>query len=158
MAVDVASIMETVDPSEVPTRASGQRVRTSAPILDTFVKSGDLVQRIPTAKLEAEPKEIKVRDADGNETGETVMETQDQANTRRSNSLLSSLALYAQNNRYPVEVFSRAGDVFLRRYDLDDEGEPIPGWTPKEPKQRADSDGDVEVEVEGEYAGAEAES
>jgi hypothetical protein len=157
--VDVASIFEPVSPDDIPSRASGQRVRTSAPILDAFVDSGEVVTRIPTARLDADPKEVTDK-----ETGETHTETQDEANQRRANSLLSSLSLYALNNKYPVEVFSRAGDTFLRRLDLevDDEGntQKIP-WTPREPKPRAvAADGESgyapEAGAEDEYEGAEA--
>lgn len=129
-ASQLIALMEDVDPADVPARAGGQRVRVSAPILDAFVESGKIFQRIPASSLPVETEE-----------GESVEEAQE----KRAKSLLSSLTNYALTHKYPVKVFSRSGaDVYLERRDLDTEGNKI-AWTPPEPKPRktkADANGD----------------
>jgi hypothetical protein len=142
---DIVSLLTPVPPSEIPDRAHGQRARTSQPVLDAFVDSGQVSACIKTDSLEGETAEDRVK---------------------RAKSLLSSLSLYATNHQYPVQVFSRGGsDVYLKRRDLNDEGETI-AWTPPEPKPRkvrAEANGDAGVtedeasENDSEYAAAEYE-
>lgn len=147
--VDISSLLTPVDPSEVPARQGGQRARTSGPILDAFIASGEVVSRINASALDAEPKEKD----DGS------METVAEAQARRLNSLNSSLSLYALNNKYPVSVFNRGGVVHLRRLDLDDNGNER-DWTPRVPKPRkpaAEANGEVEAEVEAEASADEYE-
>lgn len=136
---DIVSLLTPIDPSEIPARAGGQRARTSQPVLDAFVDSGQVSACIKTDALEGETAEDRVK---------------------RAKSLLSSLSLYATNHQYPVHVFSRGGsDVYLRRRDLNDEGETI-AWTPPAPKPRktkSEANGDAS-EASDEYEASENDS
>lgn len=142
-ASQLIALMEDVEPDEVPARAGGQRVRMSGPILEAFVDSGKVVRRIRASELPVEPDEG---------------ETKEDAQEKRAKSLLSSLTNYAATHKYPVRVFSRGGaDVYLRRLDLDDDGNKV-DWTPPEPKVKKsanDVNGDVEdvddIENDEEY-------
>ena len=122
---NIADLLTPIDPGEVPAKAGGQRARTSQPVLDAFMDSGQVAAVIKTESLEGETTEDR---------------------TKRAKSLLSSLSLYAYNHEYPVQVFSRSGsDVYLRRLDLNDEGEEQ-AWTPPERRPRvkkSDSNGDT---------------
>lgn len=119
----------TVDPSAVPAASAGRRSRKSGPILDAFIDSGAIVVKI---------------DAD------TIELAEGQTKDKALNSLYSSLGSYAVNNELPVAVTRAQGDVYLRRMDLDDEGNER-SWTPKPKpvkKAKAEDNGDDSADVE----------
>lgn len=104
--VDTSNLFTPVSADEVPTGSGGRRARKSGPILDSFIESGAYTVRINKDALEGDDKD------------------------KAAKSTLSSLGSYARNNELPVDVFSRGGDIYLRRMDVDEAGNAVE-WTPK---------------------------
>jgi hypothetical protein len=87
-----------VAPDEVPNFKEGRRGRVSYPLLKMFLESG-----LPVAKLDR-----------------TGMQNSMQ-------SLTSCLTGYVRNHGLPVKIFTRSGDLYLARTDIDDSGNPVGG-------------------------------
>lgn len=88
-----------VDPTEIPNMRESHRGRVSYPILKGFLETGFL-----TAELDR-----------------TGMQQSYQ-------SLYSSLSSYIRNHDMPIKLFSRKGELYLMRLDIDEEGNEIPNW------------------------------
>jgi hypothetical protein len=132
--IDTSNLFVPVDPADLPAR-SGRRARTSAPILDAFIESGNFLAKLDPAVV--------------------APDAEDEEADKRQKTLYSSLKSYALNNQYPVRVFQRAGVVHLQRMDIDADGNAVE-WTPLEkPEPKAADNGaddvDVDSDVNDEY-------
>jgi hypothetical protein len=95
MEVTMVKFVE-IDPADVPNLRQGRRGRVSYPILKGFLE-----QNKPVMMLDR-----------------TGMQNPFQ-------SLYATLRYYAEAHDMPVEIFSRAGELYLARTDMDDEGNVI---------------------------------
>jgi hypothetical protein len=91
-----------VDPKDIPNFRESHRGRVSYPILKTFLETNE-----PLVKLDR-----------------TGMQQSFQA-------LYSSLTAYIRSHNLPVKLFSRQGDLYLARTDMDDDGNLIENWQEK---------------------------
>lgn len=82
-----------VDPSDIPNVRESHRGRVSYPIVKSFMETG---------------KPIVMLDRTGMQ--------------QSLQSLYSSLRVYIQSHELPIKLFSRSGQIYLMRTDLDDEG------------------------------------
>ena len=88
-----------VDPDEIPSMREGRRGRVSYPILKSFMETG-----IVCAQLDR-----------------TGMQQSFQ-------SLYSSLSAYIRSHELPIKLFSRGGQIYLLRLDLNPDGSSNPEW------------------------------
>lgn len=91
-----------VDPTEFEFTQVGRRGRVSYPILKGFLETG---------------KKLVMLDRTGMQ--------------QSMQSLTSSLNAYIKSHTLPVKMFTRHGEIYLMRLDLDDDGNIIPDWTPE---------------------------
>lgn len=84
-----------VDPNDIPNFSESHRGRVSYPILKAFLESG-----ITLAQLDR-----------------TGIQQSKQA-------LMTVLGSYCRRRLLPIKVFSRAGEIYLMRTDLDADGKP----------------------------------
>ena len=92
-----------VDPSEVSTDRLGRRGRVIYPIIKQFLEMNRKLCKMDASEMEREPS-----------------------------SLRAGLHSYITKHRLPIKVFSAAGEMYLMRLDIDNDGEPIPDWQEKE--------------------------
>ena len=88
-----------VDPreaSDLLAREAVHRGRVSYPLLKSFIESGMFLARLD-------------REGIG----------------QKSYVLTASLRAYAKSHNLPVEVFTRQGEVYFKRLDIDEEGNPV---------------------------------
>lgn len=90
---------EQIDPVDIPNMLTGRRGRVSYPIIKGFLETGYFL-----AKL----------DMTGVQQSQTA--------------LRSSLTAYIKTHNQPIKIFSRKGDLFMMRLDIDEKGEPIENW------------------------------
>lgn len=88
-----------IDPNEIGEASFTHRGRVSYPILKNFLETGFYVVKIDRTGMQ-----------------------------QSAAALQSSLRAYALNHEMPVKVFSRVGEVYLMRLDVDKDGNKIPGW------------------------------
>lgn len=85
-----------VDPEDVPNIREGRRGRVSYPILKSFMETGMVVAMLDRTGIQ-----------------------------QSHQSLYSSLNNYIRSHDMPIKIFSRGGNIYLMRLDLDDEGNAI---------------------------------
>jgi hypothetical protein len=88
-----------VEPEDVPNFRESHRGRVSYPILKTFLETG-----YPVAQLDR-----------------TGMQQSFQG-------LYSCLTAYIRSHELPIKLFSRGGQLYLARLDMDAEGNVIEDW------------------------------
>jgi hypothetical protein len=88
-----------IDPNEVSDAIRSHRGRVSYPILKGFLETGFFVVMLDR----------------------TGMQQSLQA-------LQSSLRAYTLNHKMPIKVFTRKGEVYLMRLDIDKDGNEIENW------------------------------
>lgn len=86
-----------VDPDDVPNMRAPHRGRVSYPILKTFLETGKVVAQLDREGIQ-----------------------------QSFQSLYSSLSAYIRNHELPINMFSREGEIYLARTDIDDEGNASP--------------------------------
>lgn len=92
-----------VDPKDIPTERLGRRGRVSYPLLKSFMEANMKVAKLDLTGLEKNPQYLR-----------------------------SVLYSYIRSHKLPIKVFSAAGDMHLMRLDLDNDGNPIPGYSYEE--------------------------
>lgn len=97
-----------VDPNDIPMNREGRRGRVSYPILKSFMETGKLMAMLDRTGMQ-----------------------------QSFQSLYSCLNSYIRNHKLPVKLFSRQGQLYLMRLDVDDDGNFIEGWTPEMEEERA---------------------
>lgn len=90
---------ERVEPEEIDNLRTSHRGRVSYPILKGFLETGYFLSRLDR----------------------TGMQQNYQA-------LYSSLTAYIRNHDMPIKIFSRKGEMYLMRLDIDEEGNVIENW------------------------------
>jgi hypothetical protein len=98
-----------VDPTELEDVVSTHRGRVSYPLVKAFLESGHFM-----AKLDR-----------------TGMQQSYQA-------LYSSVSSYIRRHHVPIKMFSRDGQTYFMRLDVDADGNPIPDWEEREILQQID--------------------
>jgi len=88
-----------IDPNEVSAAIRTHRGRVSYPILKGFLETGFFVVMLDRTGMQQSLK-----------------------------SLQSSLRAYTLNHKMPVKVFTRKGEVYLMRLDIDKDGNEIENW------------------------------
>lgn len=88
-----------VDPKDFPDVREAHRGRVSYPIIKSFMEANT-----PLAKLDR-----------------TGMQQSLQG-------LSSALGTYIRSHNLPIKLFTRAGEIYLMRRDLNSDGTPNPGW------------------------------
>ncbi len=88
-----------VDPSEIPNLREAHRGRVSYPILKGFLETGFFLTQIDRTGLQ-----------------------------QSQQSLYSSLSAYIRSHDMPIKLFSRKGELFLMRLDIDENKDPIENW------------------------------
>lgn len=94
-------LFEEVKPEDLPDLREGARGRMAYPTIKGFLETG-----FPVAKLNH-------RKLDPN---------------RPVNSIKQTLTQYAQKKLLPVKFFTRGGDIYAMRLDIDLDGKPVPNW------------------------------
>ena len=93
-----------VDPVELPNLRLGRRGRVSYPILKGFLETGMFLAQL------------------------------DRTGVQQSfQSLYSSLNNYAKSHKMPIKIFSRQGEIYMMRLDIDENGDPT-DWDSKQEK------------------------
>lgn len=105
-----------VDPEEIPNHREGRRGRVSYPILKSFLETNKYVAMLDRTGMQ-----------------------------QSLQSLYSSLRAYIVSHELPIKIFSRQGQIYLMRLDIDEEGNFIEGWQ----LERA-SDGRIGMERDAE--------
>ena len=106
-----------VDPHEVPNFRENHRGRVSYPILKTFLESN------------------------------MVLAKMDRTGVQQSfQSLYSALTAYIRSHNLPVKIFSRGGEIYLARLDLDADGNKIEDWDKPKVTEQAQPITSIEVE------------
>lgn len=82
-----------VSPEEVPNIREGRRGRVSYPILKSFLETGVVLARLDRTGMQ-----------------------------QSAQSLNMCLNQYIRNHDLPIEMFTRSGEIYLGRTDLDDDG------------------------------------
>lgn len=90
---------EQVNPEDIDNLRTAHRGRVSYPILKGFLETGYFLSKLDR----------------------TGMQQSYQA-------LYSSLSAYIRNHDLPIKIFSRRGEMYLMRLDIDEEGNEIPNW------------------------------
>lgn len=85
-----------VDPDEIPNFKEGHRGRVSYPLLKSFLETGLTVAMLDRTGMQ-----------------------------QSLQSLNSSLNAYIRNHSLPIKLFTRRGEIYLMRLDLDGEGKPL---------------------------------
>ncbi len=88
-----------IDPSEIPNLREAHRGRVSYPILKGFLETGFFLTQLDRTGLQ-----------------------------QSQQSLYSSLSAYIRSHDMPIKLFSRKGELFLVRLDIDENKEPIENW------------------------------
>ena len=88
-----------IDPNEVSDATWTHRGRVSYPILKGFLETGFFVVMLDRTGMQQSLQAIQ-----------------------------SSLRAYTINHKMPIKVFTRKGEVYLMRLDVDKEGNPIENW------------------------------
>lgn len=96
-----------VAPEEVPNFRESHRGRVSYPILKGFLETNMKLAKLDRTGLQ-----------------------------QSHQSLYSSLTAYIRNHNLPVKLFSRGGDIYLMRLDLDENGEFVEDWDKKANKEQ----------------------
>lgn len=91
-----------VDPTAIPNIREPHRGRVSYPILKGFLETGMFVAELDRTGMQ-----------------QTLQ------------SLYSSLNAYIRNHKMPIKMFSRKGEIYLMRLDIDENGDPIEDWERK---------------------------
>lgn len=94
-----------VDPSEINNFRESHRGRVSYPLLKTFLETNMMVAQIDRTGMQ-----------------------------QSLQSLSSCLTSYIRNHELPVKLFTRQGQIYLARLDMDDDGNVNPNW--KEERDR----------------------
>ena len=97
-----------VDPNDVPNYLAAGRGHVCYPILKQFTESAQLLCRLDRAGI-----------------------------PQSKDSVQSTLKSYAKKYRMPVKIFSRDGEIYLCRTDIDDKGNLLPAGS-VEPKELTD--------------------
>jgi hypothetical protein len=82
-----------VDPDLIPNMRTPHRGRVSYPILKTFLETGKVVAQLDRTGIQ-----------------------------QSFQSLYSSVSAYIRNHELPINLFSREGEIYLARTDLDENG------------------------------------
>lgn len=88
-----------VAPEDIPNLREGRRGRVSYPITKSFLESGKLVAQLDRTGIQ-----------------------------QSLQSLQSCLNSYIRNHGLPIKMFTRRGEIYFARLDLDDNGQPIEDW------------------------------
>jgi len=104
-----------VDPTELDDTRTGRRGRVSYPILKSFLETGKFLVMLDRTGMQ-----------------QSVM------------GLSSALNSYIRNHQMPIKLFTRSGQIYLMRLDVDKEGNPIPNWLEEMLGAPVDND-DMEV-------------
>ncbi len=90
---------DAVDPSEIENLRAPHRGRVSYPILKGFLETGLFLATLDRTGLQ-----------------------------QSTQSLYSSLSAYIRSHDMPIRMFSRQGNMYLMRLDIDENGEEIENW------------------------------
>lgn len=85
-----------VDPDEIPNHREGRRGRVSYPILKSFLETDKYIARLDRTGMQ-----------------------------QSFQSLYSSLNAYIRSHDMPVRIFSRSGELYLMRTDINAAGEEV---------------------------------
>lgn len=88
-----------VDPDEIPNMREARRGRVSYPITKTFLESGKAIAMLDRTGIH-----------------------------QSLQSLQSCLFSYIRNHELPIKMFTRRGQIYFMRLDLDEQGNPIENW------------------------------
>lgn len=110
-----------VNPSEIDNIRRGRRGRVSYPILKGFLETNKFLVKLDLTGIQ-----------------------------QSKQSLTSSLNTYIRNHQMPIKLFQRAGDIFLMRLDVDEEGNKIDNWQIKEANERLEASGMPTIEINDE--------
>lgn len=91
-----------VDPAELDTSRLGRRGRVSYPLIKAFMESNIKLAKLDLEGLDKNPQYLR-----------------------------SVLQSYIKNHNMPIKIFSAQGDLHLMRLDLDNNGNPLEGWSPE---------------------------
>lgn len=98
-----------VDPSEIPNLREGRRGRISYPILKGFLETGKFLVWLDRTGMQ-----------------------------QSLQSLQSSLSAYIRSHDMPIKLFTRSGQIYLVRLDIDEEGNPVDDWQAREAALRGE--------------------
>ena len=90
---------DAVDPSEIQNLRAPHRGRVSYPILKGFLETGMFLATLDRTGLQ-----------------------------QSTQSLYSSLSAYIRSHDMPIRMFSRQGNMYLMRLDIDENGDEIENW------------------------------
>lgn len=93
---------EAVDPNEIDNLRAPHRGRVSYPILKGFLETGHFLAKLDRTGIQ-----------------------------QSQQSLYSSLSAYIRNHNLPIKLFSRQGNIYLMRLDIDEHGNSIEDWESK---------------------------
>lgn len=85
-----------VDPKDVPNHREGRRGRVSYPILKSFLETNKYIVQLDRTGMQ-----------------------------QSFQSLYSCLGNYIKSHDLPIKLFSRSGELYLMRTDIDEEGNPV---------------------------------
>jgi len=91
-----------VDPAEIDTSRSGRRGRVSYPIIKAFMERNSKVSKLDLTGLHKNPTYLR-----------------------------SVLTAYCKSHNMPIKLFAANGELHMMRLDLDNDNQPIEGWTPE---------------------------
>lgn len=94
---------EKVDPEDVPNFREAHRGRLSYPVIKSFLETGFTVAKLDRTGM-----------------------------TQSYQSIYLSLKSYVKNHELPITIFSREGQLYLARLDLDADGNKIENWKQEE--------------------------
>lgn len=88
-----------VNPADIPNVREAHRGRVSYPILKSFLEASMFIAQLDRTGLQ-----------------------------QTTTSIYSSLSAYVRSHEMPIKIFSRKGEIFLMRLDIDEKGNEIPNW------------------------------
>lgn len=115
-----------VDPDEIDNTVATHRGRVSYPLLKQFLESGLFIAKLDRTGMQ-----------------------------QSYQSLYSSVSGYIRRHNLPIKMFSRAGDVYFMRIDIDKHGNKIPGWETAQLQQHIDDVADLTPEEVSKRFGGE---
>ena len=88
-----------VDPKDIPNHREGRRGRVSYPLTKSFLESGMYMAQLDRTGIQ-----------------------------QSLQSLQSCLFSYIRNHELPIKMFTRSGQIYFLRLDIDEEGNTIKDW------------------------------
>jgi hypothetical protein len=86
-----------VDPDDVPNLREGRRGRVSYPLLKTFLETGLTVAKLDRTGIQQALQPLSM-----------------------------TLGTYVRSHNLPIHLFTRGGEIFAARTDIDEDGNPNP--------------------------------